>query len=388
MLTRIKPLRNISSQSVAKSLSLRYASKDASTAKTVQQISGYEHLPNNSTVFSMIQPTGKFHIGNYLGAIKAWRTLSESNVEECKFIFGVADLHAITIPKKSTELKANRLEAMASILSSGIDPKKCILFYQSAVPEHAELHWYLTCITSMGALNRMTQWKSKQQEVESTSSKKFLFEHTKAGLFCYPVLQAADVLMYNSTHVPVGDDQSQHLELCRAIATSFNDVYDTKFFNIPKTLLTPSQKILSLRNPTKKMSKSDKDQKACVYVTDSPEEIQTKIRKAVTDSQQGPIYFDPVERPGVSNLINIISGISNKPVDEVVKDLEGVTEHSVLKNRVADLLIEEFSKERDLYEKLMGDAAYLEQVYNQGRDQAREIASANIKQIRKLIGMD
>lgn len=367
--------------------SLRFQSSSAT--RTVQQISGYEHLPNNSTVFSLVQPTGKFHIGNYLGAIKSWRTLSESNVEGCKFIFGVADLHAITIPKTRVELKTNRLEAMASLLASGIDPSKCILFYQSAVPEHSELHWYLTCITSMGALNRMTQWKLKQQQQEKPgSSNKFLFEYTKAGLFCYPVLQAADVLLYNATHVPVGDDQSQHLELCRGVANTFNDVYETDFFNVPKTLLTPSKRILSLRNPTKKMSKSDKDQKSCVYVTDSPEEIRRKIRKAVTDSIQGPIYYDPIERPGVSNLINIVSGVTNRTIEQVVNDLEGVNEHSKFKDHVADLLIEEFSQERDLYDKLMNDKGYLESVHNQGRDQAREIAVANIKQIRQLIGMD
>ena len=210
-------------------------------------------------------------------------------------------------------------------------------------------------MTSMGALNRMTQWKLKAQQLDNSSIlEDNVLEKTKAGLFCYPALQAADILLYKSTHVPVGDDQSQHLELCRSIAKTFNSTYKTNVFPLPKTLLTPAKKILSLKNPQKKMSKSDPVATSCVYVTDSPEDIQFKIRKATTDSIQGSIYYDPIERPGVSNLINIVSGISNKPVDE----------------------------------ELMKDKVYLDSICSQGRDKARELALVNLHQVKSIIGMD
>ncbi|EGW32241.1 mitochondrial tryptophanyl-tRNA synthetase [Spathaspora passalidarum NRRL Y-27907] len=359
-------------------------------ARTVQEISKNQHLPNNSRVFSLIQPTGKFHIGNYLGAIQSWKTLSETESPGTQYIFGIADLHAITTGvKPAGELRSNRHEAMAGILSCGLNPKKCILFHQSSVPEHAELHWYLTCLTSMGALNRMTQWKSKARQLGDDESDQLKFlEHTKAGLLCYPILQAADILIYRSTHVPVGDDQSQHLEMCRSVAINFNNSYKTNFFPIPQTLLTPSKKILSLRNPLKKMSKSDPDQSSCIYITDAPEVIAKKIRKATTDSVQGPVYFDPEARPGVSNLINILSGVTSQSIEQVVEDLAYVKDHKQFKDHVTDVLVTEFKQQRELFEELMKDGVYLEKVCHEGRDKAREIATKNIEEVRKLIGMD
>ena len=358
---------------------------------TVQEVSQNKLvIPSNSTVFSMIQPTGRIHLGNYLGAVKSWRTLSESNTDPTnKFIYGIADLHAITIPKDPIEFKEYRYAAIASLIASGLDTSKCTLFFQSSVPEHSELNWYLTCMTSMGALNRMTQWKRKAQQLDDSSIlEDNVLEKTKAGLFCYPALQAADILLYKSTHVPVGDDQSQHLELCRNIAKTFNSTYKTNVFPLPKTLLTPAKKILSLKNPKKKMSKSDPIATSCVYVTDSPEDIQLKIRKATTDSVQGSIYYDPIERPGVSNLINIVSGISNKPVDEVVKDMSDFVDHKQLKDYVTEVIISEFDDKRQLYEELMKDKAYLDTICSQGRDKAREMALVNLHQVKQIIGMD
>ncbi|RLV90480.1 Tryptophan--tRNA ligase mitochondrial [Spathaspora sp. JA1] len=358
------------------------------TARTVQEISKHQHLPNNSRVFSLIQPTGKFHIGNYLGAIQSWKTLSETESPGTQYIFGIADLHAITTGVKK-DLKQNRYEAMAGILACGLDPEKSILFFQSSVPEHAELHWYLTCLTSMGQLNRMTQWKSKAKQLGEDESDQLKFlQHTKAGLLCYPILQAADILIYRSTHVPVGDDQCQHLEMCRSVATNFNHSYKTDFFPIPQTLLTPAKKILSLTNPTKKMSKSDLDQNSCIYITDSPEVIAKKIRKATTDSIQGQVYFDPETRPGVSNLINILSGVTNKSIDQTVQDLSYVENHKQLKDHVTDVLVNEFKHQRELYQDLMKDELYLQKICHEGRDRARELATKNIEEVRQIIGMD
>ncbi|CCG21923.1 Msw1 protein [Candida orthopsilosis Co 90-125] len=358
------------------------------SSPTIQDLNRYDNLPSNSRVFSMVQPTGRIHLGNYLGAVKSWRTLSNSNPDS-EFIFGIADLHAFTIFKPAEELKENRYQAIASLLASGLNTSKCTLYFQSAVPEHSELNWYLTCMTSMGQLNRMTQWKSKAQQSQTSSIiDEKVMDSTKAGVFCYPALQAADILLYRSTHVPVGDDQSQHLELCRNIAKLFNNSYNVDYFPLPKTLLTPAKKILSLKNPEKKMSKSDPVQASCVYVTDSPEQIQLKIRKATTDSIQGAWNFDPVVRPGVSNLINIISGLTNESIEETVASIQHLKDHKSLKDYVAELIVNEFDDKRQLYDELLKNRDYLDQVCRQGRDKARERALINIREIKNIVGMD
>lgn len=346
-------------------------------------------FPENSTIFSLIQPTGKIHLGNYLGAIRNWKDLSESQSPGSRYIFGIADLHAITIPQEPTRLREHRHEAIASLVSAGIDPEKCILYHQSSVPEHTELNWILTCITSLGSLNRMTQWKLKSLQGDSSS----IFDEevlgkTKAGLLCYPVLQAADILIFKSTYVPVGDDQSQHLELCRNIAATFNHTYKCNYFPLPRTLLTPAKKILSLRNPVKKMSKSDADQNSCIYVTESPDTIAKKIRKATTDSIQGKVYYDPENRPGVSNLINIISGLSRKSIPETVDGLLWINNHKQLKDHATELIVEEFKEKRCLFNNLMEDRAYLDQICKAGTTKAREITLVNIRDIKKIVGLD
>ncbi|KAI3403265.2 MSW1 [Candida oxycetoniae] len=381
----------LSRRIVAITRNARYITTTTTTTQkvpSVQQVGVYETLPSHSRVFSMIQPTGRIHLGNYLGAVKSWRTLSDTNPDS-EFIFGIADLHAFTVQKPASQLKEFRHQAIASLLSCGLDISKCVLYFQSAIPEHSELNWYLTCLTSMGQLNRMSQWKSKaQQSQNSTILDDTVIEATKAGLFCYPVLQAADVLLYKSTHVPVGDDQTQHLELCRNIARAFNSFYQVDFFPIPKTLLTPAKKILSLKNPEKKMSKSDPVQAGCVYVTDTPDEIFRKVRKATTDSIQGPWNFDPVSRPGVSNLISIVSGLTDKSIEETVASLQVLKDHKALKDYVSNLIIDEFKEKRQLYDELLNDKAYLDKVCNKGRDNAKEMAQKNIQQIKQIIGMD
>lgn len=326
-------------------------------------------------------------MGNYLGALRSWKRIADETEIGYECLFGTADLHSLTALPEAKTLKHNRYSAIANILASGVDPKKCIIFHQSGVPEHTELYWILTCLTSIGALNRMTQWKLKSQ-VEAISS---IFSEktmgaTKAGILLYPVLQAADILLYNSTHVPVGEDQAQHLELCRGIASTFNSTYG-QFFTLPQTLLTPTRKVGSLRNPSKKMSKSDPDQQSCIYLNDDADVIARKLRKAVTDSIQGPIIYDPVNRPGVANLINIIGGITDKETSKIISELSWVKNHKQLKDHVTELVVEEFKDKRLMYNLLMQDKEYLDSVCNKGQIKAREIASSNLREIKRLVGL-
>lgn len=366
---------------------LRIGIRAVRNKATVASIDRVSEFPTGSRIFSLIQPTGKIHLGNYLGALKNWKHIANEAPPSVSCFFGTADLHSLTIQPEPNTLRENRDGAIASLLSLGLDPHRCVIFHQSSIPEHAELNWILVCLTSMGALNRMTQWKLKANINESQSiyTEKVMGQ-TKAGLLTYPVLQAADVLLYNSTHVPVGDDQAQHLELCRNIASTFNHTYGN-FFNLPQTLLTPAKKIASLRTPEKKMSKSDPDQNSSVYVNDEPDVIAKKFRKAVTDSVQGPVTYDPVNRPGVSNLVSIISGVLDKSTEQTVKDLAWIENHKQLKDYVTEVVVEEFKDKRAEYERLIGDRAYLADVTALGTNKAREIATDNLQRVKKLVGL-
>lgn len=358
--------------------------RHSSTVATVNKIPSFA---NGSRIFSLIQPTGRIHIGNYLGAVRNWKEIADKAPDGVQCIFGTADLHSLTQALKAKELSENRLNTIASLVSAGVDPEKCILFHQSSVSEHAELYWILTCLTSMGSLNRMTQWKLKAHVEEQLEIyNELVMGKTRAGILLYPVLQAADILLYNSTHVPVGDDQSQHLELCRGVASTFNHTYGN-FFTLPQTILTPAKKILSLRNPEKKMSKSDKDLNSAIYMTDDADTIARKMRKAVTDSVQGPVTFDPVNRSGVSNLINIAAGILGKSIEETVAEMQWITNHKQLKDYVTEVIVEEFKDKRLHYERLTGDKAHLNQICEKGTLAAREIALKNLTQIKKLTGL-
>ncbi|ODV78639.1 tryptophanyl-tRNA synthetase [Suhomyces tanzawaensis NRRL Y-17324] len=367
----------------------RLVSSSTRANASVQSSLSIEKFPPKSTIFSLIQPTGKIHLGNYLGALRGWADLLKVDSPQSKFIFGVADLHALTMPTEPLQLKQHRYEAMASLIAAGLDPERCIVFHQSTVPEHTELNWYLVCLAGMGQLNRMTQWKLKaHQALTSSIFEEAVLEKTRAGVLLYPVLQTADILIYKSTHVPVGDDQTQHLELCRTVANTFNHTYKTKFFPLPKTLLTPASKVLALRNPSKKMSKSDADQNSSIYLTESPDTIAKKVRKATTDSIQGPLYYDPETRPGVSNLINIVAGINRASVEDTVRDLAWVKDHKQLKDHVTEVVVEEFREKRHMFDHLMGDLGYLDSVSKQGTERAREIALKNIKEVRALMGLN
>lgn len=367
----------------------RYVSSSKSTVINTDYKLGTTDLPHDAVVFSMVQPTGKFHLGNYLGATRVWRDLCELKQAEQKLIFGVADLHAITVPKPNAkEFKQLRHEAVASILAVGVDPERASLMYQSTLPAHTELHWILSTLAPMGYLNRMTQWKSKSNIHEGRDATEKELGAVKLGLFSYPVLQAADILIYRATHVPVGDDQSQHLELTRTLAESFNKLYKTDYFPLPNTLLAPTKKILSLVSPEqKKMSKSDPNQDGVVYVNDTPDEIARKIKKARTDSTTDRFNYDPETRPGVSNLINIVSGILQQSPQEVEQHVSQYNNYRDFKRYVTEVIVEELRTPRERFQQYMADPAYLESVVATGTAQAQEITYKTINEVKRIMGL-
>ncbi|ODV82726.1 hypothetical protein CANARDRAFT_178250 [[Candida] arabinofermentans NRRL YB-2248] len=360
------------------------------TVQTVPLISDPNYkIPNNSVLVSGIQPTGAFHLGNYLGATKSWKLLTDRVIQDeidSTLIFFVADLHSITVPQDFSTLKKHRMEAIASIIACGVDPEKAIIYNQSAVPEHTQLQWVLNCFTSVGYLNRMTQWKSKSN-IRETSDIIADIGKVRLGLFSYPVLMAADILLFNTTHCPVGLDQAQHLELTREIAESFNKETRSKFFNLPKTLLAPTSKVLSLRNPSKKMSKSDPDEMSRLSIIESPESIIKKIKKATTDSIEGRITYDPIERPGISNLLTIYAAIKNKTISTIMPDVEHLNKMQ-LKDMVSTAIIEDLKTPSELYNELIRDEERLQKLSDRGAERAREIAAKNLKEIYKIIGMN
>lgn len=357
-----------------------------STVQNIDYKLNSQDVPSNATIFSMIQPTGKFHLGNYLGAARVWKDLCDLKQENQKLLFGVADLHAITIPKPNVEEFRNfRIEAIASILAIGVDPHKASLMYQSSIPQHSQLHWLLSTIASMGYLNRMTQWKSKSN-LKETSVDSNAIGKVKLGLFSYPVLQAADILIYKATHVPVGDDQSQHLELTRHLAEQFNSLYKINHFPLPTTILAPSKKILSLSSSEKKMSKSDPNQDSIIYLNDEPDVIARKVKKAVTDSITDHFEYDPVNRPGVSNLINIVSGIQRRSISEVEQDISKFDNYKDFKAYVTENLVEQLKEPREKFRRYMKEPNYLNSVIKRGTEEAIELAEINLKEIMKIMG--
>ncbi|SCU77804.1 LADA_0A02300g1_1 [Lachancea dasiensis] len=354
------------------------------TVKTTDYKVHSSDIPQNSVIFSLVQPTGKFHLGNYLGAVRVWKDLCDLKRDDNKLIFGVADLHAITIPiSDGQRLRQSRREAIASILSLGIDPSNATVFYQSQVHQHAELHWLLSTIAPMGLLNRMTQWKSKAMKNGPDAD---VLGNVKLGLFSYPVLQAADILLYGSTHVPVGDDQAQHLELTRSLAQSFNSLFKKQVLTIPTTILAPTKRVLSLQDPTCKMSKSDTNQMATLYLNDDPDTIVKKVRKAVTDSISNEFFYDPLKRPGVSNLINIVSGLQKTSIAQVQKDISHFKSHSDFKTYVSEIIIEKLRQPRENFNMYMQEPSYLEQVTTEGAQAASEMAHRKLQDIKQLMG--
>ena len=320
-------------------------------------------------IFSGIQPSGELTLGSYMGAIRNWNALQA----EYDCVYCIVDLHAITVRQDPAQLRRRCLTQLAQYVACGLDPEKCILFIQSHVPEHAELSWILGCYTQFGELSRMTQFKQKSQQHA---------DNITAGLFTYPVLMAADILLYQADAVPVGADQKQHVELCRDIAQRFNGVYgDT--FTIPEPLIPKvGARIMSLSAPENKMSKSDPD--GCVNLLDRPEDIRRKFKRAVTDSETA-VRYDPENKPGVSNLLTIYSAASGKTKAEAEAEFDGQG-YGAFKTAVGDAVVELFRPIREESEKLLSDKAYLETLYRQGAERARAVAGRTLRKVHRKLG--
>jgi tryptophanyl-tRNA synthetase len=322
-------------------------------------------------VFSGIRPTGELHIGNYLGSIYQWVKLQNEN--EC--FFGIMDYHAITTPFDPKEMERNIFETLIVYLAAGIDPKKSTIFIQSHIKEHTELAWILGTITPLGDLKRMTQFKEKSKKHP---------EYVNAGLLNYPLLMAADILLYKTDLVPVGKDQVQHVELTREIARRFNKMFG-KVFKEPKVLLSEGEKIMSLQNPKKKMSKTD-DPKGCILLFDEPEEIEKKIMRAVTDLGR-EIKYDPAKKPGISNLLKIYSIFSEKPIKELEEKYKGKG-YEEFKRDLAKLLIEKLEIFRKKKKELEKREVYLKEILKRGAERAKKIAKLTMKEVREKMGLE
>ncbi len=329
-----------------------------------------EAIERKPVIFSGIQPSGTLTLGNYIGALKNFAVLQDDY--DC--IYCIVDEHAITVRQNPADLRRRCLELAAIYLAAGIDPKKSLVFCQSHVSGHAELGWILNCFTYMGELNRMTQFKAKSAAHA---------DNINAGLFTYPVLMAADILLYQANLVPVGVDQKQHLELCRDIAIRFNGVYGD-VFTIPDGYIPKvGARIMSLQEPTKKMSKSDPEE-TYIALIDPPDVIRRKIKRAVTDSD-GEIRFDPENKPGVSNLLSIMSALGGGEIDAICAELQGQG-YGVLKNRVTDCVIAALEPLQTEFRRLMADKAYLQGIIDEGAANANRIALRTLRKVQKKIG--
>lgn len=329
-----------------------------------------EKQDSKKIIFSGIQPSGDLTLGNYLGAIKNWLTLQD----EYDCYFCVVDLHAITVPQKAADLRRRTLEVLSIYLACGIDPEKNTLFIQSHVPAHSECAWLLSCNSYMGELSRMTQFKDKSKKAGNSVG---------TGLLTYPVLMASDILLYQTNLVPVGKDQIQHLELTRDLAIRFNNAYSPTF-TVPEAYVPKTgAKIMSLQEPTKKMSKSDDNPNSFILIMDPPEVIRKKVSRAVTDSIGVINYSD--DQPGVKNLLNILSAINNKTPEDLVKEYEGKG-YADLKKDVAEAIVTELEPIQEKVKELLKDKKALEAIYKEGANKANYIANKTLRKMQKKIG--
>ncbi len=326
-------------------------------------------------IFSGIQPTGALHLGNYLGAINNWVAMQETH----ESIFCIVDLHAVTVKYDPEELAEQTRLVTATYIASGIDPGKSIIFNQSQVSGHAELAWLLGCITPLGWLNRMTQFKEKAGKHREKAS---------LGLYAYPVLMAADILLYRATHVPVGDDQKQHIELARDLAGTFNHTFQPDYFPLPEPqIFGTATRVMSLRDGQSKMSKSDPSEFSRIHLTDNADTIALKIRKARTDADPLPANKEGLEgRPEAANLIGIYAALLELSVQEVCEKFAG-TNFSTFKNELADLLIAKIEPIRQQIEGLMQDRAYLDSLLSKGAQKADKIAQQTLNQVHEYMGL-
>lgn len=330
-------------------------------------------MEEKKRIFSGVQPSGNITLGNYLGAIKNWVELQDSY--EC--VYAMMDLHSITVRQNPQELKKRTLDLLKIYLACGIDPEKTLLFVQSHNPRHAELAWVLNCYTYMGELSRMTQFKDKSAKHQ---------DNINAGLFTYPVLMAADILLYQADLVPVGKDQMQHIEICRDIAGRFNGIYGD-VFKIPEGFMPKAgAKVMSLAEPTKKMSKSDENPKAYISMLDDFNIIAKKIKSAVTDSEGVVEYREGDEtKAGINNLMTIFSAVTGKSIEDIQKDYQGLG-YGDFKKDVAEAVVEHIRPIRERYDALSGDKTFLENIYKTGAERASFIAEKTLKKVYKKVG--
>ena len=325
-------------------------------------------------MLSGIKPSGDLTLGSYLGAIRNWGARSE----EFDCFYFMADLHAITVRQNPADLRRRTLEQLAQYIACGLDPEKNTLFIQSQVPQHAELGWVLNCYAMFGELSRMTQFKDKSAKNA---------DNINGGLFTYPSLMAADILLYQPDYVPVGEDQKQHVELCHTIARRFNGIYGD-VFKLPEPYVPKvGARIMSLTNPTAKMSKSENEDTGRVLLMDTPETIMRQFKRAITDSDtENCVHYDKEKKPGVSNLMNIYAAVTGKSFDEIEKEFDGLG-YGAFKPAVGDAVIEMLRPIREEAEHILADKAYLEKVYTEGAQKASCIARKTLRKVYKKIGL-
>ncbi|MCP1439295.1 tryptophanyl-tRNA synthetase [Erwinia persicina] len=324
-------------------------------------------------VFSGAQPSGELTIGNYMGALRQWVSMQD----DYNCIYCIVDLHAITVRQDPAALRKATLDTLALYLACGIDPQKSTIFVQSHVPEHTQLSWILNCYTYFGELSRMTQFKDKSARYE---------ENINAGLFDYPVLMAADILLYQTTQVPVGEDQKQHLELSRDVAARFNALYGD-VFKVPEPFIPKSgARVMSLLEPTKKMSKSDDNRNNVIGLLEDPKSVVKKIKRAMTDGDEPPVVrYDVKNKAGVSNLLDILSGVTGTSIPDLEKQFEGQM-YGHLKGAVADAVSGMLSELQESYHRYRNDEAFLEQVMRDGAVKARAQAQETLKKVYEAVG--
>ena len=331
-----------------------------------------EEAACKKVIFSGIQPSGDLTLGSYMGAIKNWVALSDEY--ECYYC--IVDMHAITVRQVPADLRRRALSQLAQYIACGLDPKKNTLFIQSHVPAHAQLGWVLDCYTMFGELSRMTQFKDKSAKNA---------DNINAGLFTYPALMAADILLYQTDLVPVGGDQKQHVEICRDIAVRFNNIYGD-VFRLPEPYIPPTgARIMSLTSPENKMSKSDRDPGGCIYIMESPDDIMRSFKRAVTDSETGHCVYASPDKPGVTNLMQIYSVCTGKTMDEIEAEFDGKG-YGVFKPAVGEAVVETLRPIREEAERLMKDKAYLEDILRDGAERASHTANRTLRKVYKKIG--
>ncbi|CAE6514511.1 unnamed protein product [Rhizoctonia solani] len=370
-----------------------------SVHEALRHTSSGQHTPRK-TIFSGIQPTGIPHLGNYLGALVNWVNLQRNAAPADRLFFSIVGLHALTLPQNPIKLRQERLDTLAILLAVGLDPRRSVIFCQDQVPQHAELAWMLNCTTPIGKLQRMTTWKSKLATARNANSTDEIDEsHLNLGLFAYPVLQAADILLYRATHVPVGEDQQQHIELSRDLADLFNRTHKERVFPLPQHIITPAKRILSLRDPSQKMSKSAPHPASRILLTDPPETIEKKIKSAVTDSERG-VEYDPAARPGVANLLTILDACralsgetspgesedTSTRLETLASEISTLS-HADFKRLVNDAVQTTLAPIRDEYARIRADESYLRDVAEAGRMRAFEVAEGTMADVREVLGV-